>query len=997
MTFEFDINNQVRLPLIKLCKPNLVGMGFLNVHQPTITEILCDTNELTFTIYENDKNYDNVLKYMVLDVEDKGYYEIANVSENNDGASTYKEVTAYGYEVTLKNSSLTFVSEDGNPIVWQLFDVVGDKPEITLFTQIEKYTGWKCSHCDASLLSQGRTMEIDNVSAYELMMNNIAETFKCYFVFDTINKTFVCYDRNNEPKIAKMNLGFSNFIENIRVSNVSDDVVTALTVKGSEGVGISLVNPIGTDEMYDFSYFFNKPFGMDASLTKAVKLWQDLVESYTEPYRKLVVQKREKDIVLDEKKMELELLKTELNQIKDAQSIAIQNNNNDRLAELKPEYDKTEADIAAKEVEIKQIESEFAEINQAMSHISTSLSFAENFSQDQRKELEYFIKTGIYENDNFIFTDSMSEQDKIDWELQLYELGKQVHAKVKQPQYEFEAKIQDFFMSKKYTKFIKEIELGKAVNTEVKKDNWVCPRIVKIFIDYENVENSTITFSDKFYIEGGAAHFIDIFEETTKVSGKVTKMSALWDEPVSTGFYSKVNEYLKSTLSLANQEIVNATNQEFTMGTYGLRGRKTTDTGYDNHQIAITNNVIAFTDDGWQSCRAALGNITFAGNDYYGLAAEAIIGNFLVSEKLVISNGDSATGKPVTFRVDANGATLTNADFTVSNATTKIEISPTAGITIKKKNSSGGWDNTFYTDTDGRIKAYDITLIQSNVGGWITESTRLSSPNGVDYIGSDGTGQLGLMTWGISPTEKWANFEGNIYAHNLHWQYDNKDYGSLFSWNDALGGIVLVGGFGDDMPLYNQAEIRYGSNTNNLARIYSKKDNISTQAPDQESIYIESLVGNIHLNCLGDENLGNHVSVKGGLTTDTLAAGKSTFNGDVIFNSSATFDGKTDFKQDMLFNGNVEFGQESKFDTVIFKKDVEVDKNFKAAQLESNNYVICSNFKSNNPYNAVGFECTVQFNGNVLTAKNGSTHLGSTKTVTVDGVTLQFVNGLLVN
>ena len=78
---------------------------------------------------------------------------------------------------------------------------------------------------------------------------------KCYFVFDTMNKYIYCYDRDEVERPIKnsgINLSFRNLINEVKVNESSDDIITALTVTGAEGVGINVVNPLGNNIIYDF-------------------------------------------------------------------------------------------------------------------------------------------------------------------------------------------------------------------------------------------------------------------------------------------------------------------------------------------------------------------------------------------------------------------------------------------------------------------------------------------------------------------------------------------------------------------------------------------------------------------------------------------------------------------------------------------------------------------------------------------------------------------------
>ena len=70
--------------------------------------------------------------------------------------------------------------------------------------------------------------------------------------------------------------------------------------------------------------------------------------------------------------------------------------------------------------------------------------------------------------------------------------------------------------------------------------------------------------------------------------------------------------------------------------------------------MRLINNLLVFTDDNWQTAKAALGKIKMpdSENYAYGLIADVIIGQLVASSELVISNESN------TFRVDAGGAEL---------------------------------------------------------------------------------------------------------------------------------------------------------------------------------------------------------------------------------------------------------------------------------------------------------------------------------------------------
>ena len=86
---------------------------------------------------------------------------------------------------------------------------------------------------------------------------------------------------------------------------------------------------------------------------------------------------------------------------------------------------------------------------------------------------------------------------------------------------------------------------------------------------------------------------------------------------------------MDNALIAANQAIQDTQDNEFTFGGFGIRGRKLSTespnyNGYSGEQIWISNNMISFTTDGWQTTKAVLGKIS---NGTYGLVQDNLVGN----------------------------------------------------------------------------------------------------------------------------------------------------------------------------------------------------------------------------------------------------------------------------------------------------------------------------------------------------------------------------------
>lgn len=935
MIFKYNSMNMLDYPIITFCSQSRKGKGILNVSKLTMSLMFCETSEMSFEVYSNNPCYGKVVKDRVLKVENFGYWVISEVSESDNGQYGIKSVKAYSYEVVLSKKNVTLKSD-----LYQLYDVVN--PNNTLLGLIENNTNWKIGHVDSTLLNMRRTIEFENTAIYTALMTNISDAFECYFVFDTDSMLINCYDRFNEPERTCINLSFRNLIKEMKVNDNQDGIITALTVTGGDDVGISLVNPLGTNVIYDFSYYYDD---MPESLKEAIISWKNKIDDNSQAYSEKVNERRNLNIRIVTEEGILSQKKTKLKASIDAQSIAITNNNTERLAELKPQIESEQEEVKIQEQLIEQLNNDYQTVCNEIANIIKGLSFKSNFTDEQIEELEYYIISGSYENENFIFTSIMEEYEKIDMEYQLYNQALKEFEKLSHPLYEFDVDIVNFINNPIYKPFINELELGKTVNLEYKEDVWVNPRIIKINLDWDSPENSKIIQSDLLRSLDNLYSFADKFTATAKASNKVAISANKWDEPVKNGFYGKVNDYINSAFDLANKEILDAKDQVVAIGSYGIRGRKTNETGYDDEQVAIINNLIAFTDDGWNSVKTALGKIDVNGNKYYGLAAEAVMGRFIAGDQLIISNENN------TFKVDGNGATLKNADLTVENGTSRIVISPDSGFKIQKKEGSS-WKDMLSEDSEGYIVAKAVKLEESNIGGWTIQSDRLSSPTG-DYIASNGTGKLSLLSWNNSQ----ATFSGNIYANNLFWRYGDTDYAKLFSSIDGLGVMFDGSGLPNGEELLFGGKIYVGTVSNN-SQIYSKLDYVSTEAPSQQSIFMHAN-GNINLEC----DVGMvRVTSDGGFSTRKLSVSRTS-----TFVQLAKF-----------------------FD------DVEVNKKVTANDVDVANELVAKNKLIVDKH--ASFRGEVWFENDQLIGVVGEdgAHYAATREITIDGQTLKFVHGLLV-
>ena len=110
-----------------------------------------------------------------------------------DGGKSYK----VEYENALQEALDEMYESD--PLV-QFYNPDNESHSL-LHLALQKAYGWSIGHVDEVLATQTRSFDISRESIYDFLMNDVSNTFECYFVFDTINNTVNAYAESMSVKL----------------------------------------------------------------------------------------------------------------------------------------------------------------------------------------------------------------------------------------------------------------------------------------------------------------------------------------------------------------------------------------------------------------------------------------------------------------------------------------------------------------------------------------------------------------------------------------------------------------------------------------------------------------------------------------------------------------------------------------------------------------------------------------------------------------------------
>ena len=397
----------------------------------------------------------------------------------------------------------------------------------------------------------------------------------------------------------------------------------------------------------------------------------------------------------------------------------------------------TPSDGASK-YSISALNNEISSIQSERDKIVDRFSYEKHFTDAEKLELDPYIIEGSFSDDTFIVTDSMETKDysssetkvqvvdssgsmivKTVGELtqsdtimddiyvagQLVDAGYEKLEVVSQPSFSFELESTNFLFVEKFKPFIDQLIqieeekgslFGCILNVELDDGNWVYPYLQEMEISYDDPDNFSMTFGNRFRLSNDTYTFNELHNETTSAVSSVGSLLSAVSQPVVNGTIDAVTSYMKTALNLANQSIKATEDNEFTFGSYGIKGRKKSDkdgniNGYSPEQLWISNNKICFTDDGWKTTKAVFGKTLVDGKEAYGLIADAIVGKLIMGNNLVLSNSAG------TLTFNENGLVVTNKSATVA-------IQPGGEYTISvTKETGAGTQNVFSVDKDGNL------------------------------------------------------------------------------------------------------------------------------------------------------------------------------------------------------------------------------------------------------------------------------------------------------
>lgn len=816
------------------------------------------TSELNFRAYqisrddESDNSvmldiYSKLKNRRLLFVEDVGYFAITNVEEQFSEGTSYKDITATSCEVEFENRKVPYIGQtiesadgDGKTEVDYTY-AFRDLLDL-LVGSVPKWT-YNPDNIDGAVLNKFRTFEDvdDDENILAFMQKEVQEAYECIFDFDIINRTVSVYDQNSFASETNIHLTKDDIITELDISENSDDLYTALSVFGdSDDISVNGVNPLGTNVIYNFDYYLS---WMSPALQSKLKDWEANVaageNAIQEKGPEYVTKKQEylnQQLEIERLEQLIQLYtraesnirvaltsapataegSEDVDQAKINKAKEIVSDYNKEITRIfgkeRPEYriDDSALSIGNESISIpkQQAESDLANAKAALDvakaevdaydsefgDLAKSLKLQTYLGDDLFLELANYIYEGSYSDPYITVTDKMTQAEIYDQMLTLYNRAKVQLKKISAPTQKFDVDTESFIFVKEFLPWSEQLNTGACVNVELGEGDIASLFLTTITVNFYD-KTLKLTFGNRLKRNDPKALYEDILGNVRKTANSLSFLNEVVS-PVKVGLLDDFALQLQNSRNLTMRNALSAINQSFTMDNLGITGSSLTDDGsLGPYQIKITNESIVFTDDGWKTCKTALGRFFYTdpedGKDKssYGVNAEVVAGAKILGAYIrggdiggTAIHGGTIWGTDI-YATDTDPREIENPDLLKNLAYMKYNAET-------KKGEIYGFEVKGATITGGKIQTSTgkAWMEDGNItGGTITgASIKGGEINISDNFIVDANGNLTLngdITWGTGSGNLICALYGRGYYSKPTRKYSEYPSASSSGWH----------------------------------------------------------------------------------------------------------------------------------------------------------------------------------------------------------------------
>lgn len=255
----------------------------------------------------------------------------------------------------------------------------------------------------------------------------LCESYNCIATYDTDKKEINLYDINTVAENIQLYLSNDNYIKRLSRTESSENIVTRLTLVGSDEMDIINETVTGYPYLEDYSYFKNNG-EMSDELVNHLDKYYEMVAIRTVIWKELVKEKQDKITILTRKKTDLYVVYGEITSLKGIKDAYKESGDTTNEAITAAEISKKIDEQTILEVEIKHLEEDINNLADSILEINIlckrETATDENgqliFTEDTLEELKEFVYCDTYTNDSFLDVKDLIKAGERELSLKCY-------------------------------------------------------------------------------------------------------------------------------------------------------------------------------------------------------------------------------------------------------------------------------------------------------------------------------------------------------------------------------------------------------------------------------------------------------------------------------------------------------------------------------------------------------------------------------------------------
>ena len=284
-----------------------------------------------------------------------------------------------------------------------------------------------------------------------------------------------------------------------------------------------------------------------------------------------------------------------------------------------------------------------------MNEISRRTEFEKFFSKDQWLALSPLIREDEFSDDNFVLTGYESEEERLKICQELLESADKTLKTLSQPSLEFSVNMANILALPEFAPIMNQFALGNFIRIELRPGLVKRARLLDVSLNFDSLADFSANFGNLVTTKSEVDLHAELLAQAVQAGKTVATAASDWQRAVDKS--NKLEEAIANGLQDATLQIGRASGQAQSWDKHGMYFRKFADgstTQYDDEQIAIINNKIVFTNDGWKTSKAALGEFEIdidgdgQNEKMYGLLADAVVSGYVKGS--VIEGGSMSIG-----------------------------------------------------------------------------------------------------------------------------------------------------------------------------------------------------------------------------------------------------------------------------------------------------------------------------------------------------------------